>query len=102
MFIFLYTSIDTRSNMEICDFKALTLELFGKEILISVKTDSPSYQKYGDFIKGKLTGRIWGEDEDTFHTVTAISVFTEKGEVEIECEDILSVKDITDEPFIGA
>jgi hypothetical protein len=70
------------------DFKALSLEFFNQEVIITLASETLSYKKYGKTITGKLVGRIWGEKFDhhkSISTVIALTILMNNEELNIPC-----------------
>jgi hypothetical protein len=77
----------------ISDLKSLSLQLYGKEIEMTLAEDSASHKLYGSAIlKGILAGRIWGykslPDGSNEETVIALVIRQGNKEIEIPCKDI--------------
>ncbi|MFL5729981.1 MAG: hypothetical protein ACJ75J_10885 [Cytophagaceae bacterium] len=76
----------------LCDFKALSLQLYGKQIEITLKENTPSSQIYkGSSLKGVLIGRVWGSqasEGEKKNTVVAISISLNDEVIQIPCEEI--------------
>lgn len=81
------------------DLQKNSLSLFGQEVIIQLRPDSDTSDKYGDSVCGKLIGRVWGErvmgESDYVETVIAITVsVSDMEEVTIPYQDIISVKEV--------
>jgi hypothetical protein len=79
------------------DLKSLSLQLFGKEVVISIKEDSSTYKLYNTAsLKGILVGRLWGEmitrQNRQEETVVAITIRRQDMDLEIPCKDIISLQ----------
>lgn len=77
------------------DLKTLSLELYYQPVVVTLKSDSDSYTRYGKCIEGILATRIWGEwynNENCISTVTAIIVRTDDRAFNIPCKDIESLQ----------
>jgi hypothetical protein len=74
------------------DFRNLSLQLYGKEVEITIKENSPSLRLFNtSFIKGILIGRFWGDklvNAKHEETVIALTIQTGNEEIEIPCHDI--------------
>jgi hypothetical protein len=76
-----------------CDLKSLSLQLYGKEIEITLAENSASHRLYGiTTLKGILVGRLWGDkilsDGSSEETVIALVIAQGNKEIEIPCKDI--------------
>jgi len=80
----------------ICDFKNLSLKLYGKEVEIILKEDSAIAISLGYVcIKGILAGRLWGDKITNGRyeeTVIALSVEIGNRYIEIQCRDMVFLK----------
>jgi hypothetical protein len=77
--------------MDKIDFKALSLEFFNQEVIITLIPGTGSYKKYGKTIIGILTGRIWGEKFDqhkSVSTVIALTIRFRNEEINILCAEM--------------
>ena len=74
------------------DFKNLSLQLYGKEVQITLAENSASQKFFNtDSIKGFLVARIWGEESikgKLKKNVVALRIRQGIKEVEIPCRDI--------------
>jgi hypothetical protein len=76
------------------DLKKTASELIDKNIMLCLKTNSPSFKKYGKQIRGKLTAQLWGVrtlGNIYNETVTAITVIGKSFERQIPADDIDSI-----------
>lgn len=84
--------MDSISKGKDCDdFKFISLFLFGKQVQINLKSNSPSYSKFGTELIGTLVGRVWGQPNIynfSEETVVAITIKTTSGNFTINCNDI--------------
>jgi hypothetical protein len=76
-----------------CDLKTLSLQLYGKEIEITLAENSATHKLYATTtLKGVLTGRLWGDeilpDGRNEETVIALVIRQGNKEIEIPCKDI--------------
>jgi hypothetical protein len=78
-----------------CDLKSLSLQLYGKEVEITLVDNSLSRKLYNTTtLKGILVGRTWGGGNKTLinekNTETVIALTLRQGnkEIEIPCKDI--------------
>jgi hypothetical protein len=75
------------------DLKDLSLQLYGKEVEITLRDKSPSHERYkASVLKGILIGRIWGDDGRNEDTVIALMLRQGNTEMEIPCRDIYLLK----------
>jgi hypothetical protein len=73
------------------DFKTLSLELFGKEVELTLKENVSSFHFYNtNSLKGTLIGRVWGNKmiEKERDKVIAITVRIHEEEIQIPCLEI--------------
>jgi hypothetical protein len=73
------------------DLNKIISELMNKNIMLSLRTNSPSFRKYGKQLRGKLTGQLWGVKAmgDIYNdTVTALKILRNSFESEIPADDI--------------
>lgn len=73
------------------DLKKSASELIDKNIMVCLRTNSPSFKKYGKQIRGKLTSQMWGVrslGNILTETVTAITVIGKSFESQIPADDI--------------
>jgi hypothetical protein len=74
------------------ELKKMAQELFNKNVLLCIKTNSPSFIKYGKQLRGKLTGQDWGKiltsNQLSFETVIALTILTNSLERTIPANDI--------------
>jgi hypothetical protein len=74
------------------ELKKLAQELFDKNVLLCIKTNSPSFIKYGKQLRGKLTGHDWGKiltsNHLSFETITALKILSNSLEKTIPANDI--------------
>jgi hypothetical protein len=79
-------------TMEICDFKSLSLQLYGKEVEITLNENSSTHKLYDTIhLKGTLIGRLWGDrltQGKHEETVIALTIQDGNNEIEIPCRDI--------------
>ncbi|MFL5727882.1 MAG: hypothetical protein ACJ75J_00225 [Cytophagaceae bacterium] len=82
--------------IENSDFRDLSLQLYGKEVEITLHENSPSaLLNKNILVRGMLTGRIWGDrlmGASLHENVIAITIKEETRESEISCSDIKSLK----------
>jgi hypothetical protein len=78
------------------DLKDLSLQLYGKEVEITLAEDSALQKKFNtSTLKGVLYGREWGDEiTDGKRTRTVVALMLRQGEKEIEipCKDIEILK----------
>ncbi|MFL5729396.1 MAG: hypothetical protein ACJ75J_07900 [Cytophagaceae bacterium] len=73
------------------DLRKIASELLNKNIMLCLRTNSPSFKKYGKQIRGKLTGQLWGViniGNIYNETVTALTVIGKSSESQIPADDI--------------
>jgi hypothetical protein len=73
------------------DLKNTASEMINKNIMLCLRTNSPSFKKYGKQIRGKLTGQLCGIrtiGNIYNETVTAITVLGKSFESQIPADDI--------------
>ena len=73
------------------DLDNIISELMNKNIMLSLRTNSPSFKKYGKQLRGRLTGQLWGIKAigDIYNeTVTALKIIRNSFESEIPTDDI--------------
>lgn len=80
-----------------CDLKNLSLQLYGKEVEITLRENSCSQKQYNTIIlRGTLVGRLWGDkitlQREHEETVIALTIRTGSEEFEIPCKDIQLLK----------
>jgi hypothetical protein len=78
------------------DLKDLSLQLYGKEVEITLADKSASQKLYKtSVLKGILVGRIWGKvliDGNHEDTVVALMLRQGNKEIEILCKDINTLR----------
>ena len=75
------------------DLKDLSLQLYGKEVEVTLADNSPSHKLHQtSVLKGILIGRIWGDDGRQEDTVIALMLRQGNKEIEIPCRDINLIK----------
>jgi hypothetical protein len=93
-----FTESDMNSTMtNKCDLKNLSLQLYGKEVEITLAENSASQKKYNtSSIKGILFGRKWGAkilmDGGKEDDVVSLLIRQGPKELEIPCKDISLLK----------
>jgi hypothetical protein len=73
------------------NLKKIAVELLNKNIMLCLRTNSPSFRKYGKQIRGKLTGTLKGVitiGNIYNETVTALTVTGKSSESQIPADDI--------------
>jgi hypothetical protein len=73
------------------DLQKIISELMNKNIMLTLRTNSPSFRKYGKQLRGKLSGQLWGVKAmgDIYNeTITALKVIRNSFENEIPADDI--------------
>jgi hypothetical protein len=73
------------------DLQKVISELMNKNIMLCLRTNSPSFRKYGKQLRGRLSGQLWGVKAigDIYNeTVTALKVIRNSFENEIPADDI--------------
>jgi hypothetical protein len=79
-----------------CDLKDLSLQLYGKEVEITLAENSASQKKFNTTtLKGILHARLWGDkmtDEKRINTVIALLLRQGDRVMEIPCKDIEFLK----------
>jgi hypothetical protein len=76
-----------------CDLKNLSLQLYGKEVEITLVENSATHKLLTTItLKGVLIGRVWGDKilKDGRHedVIIAIVISQLSKEIEIPCKDI--------------
>jgi hypothetical protein len=83
------------------DLTKIISELMNKNIMLTLRTNSPSFRKYGKQLRGKLTGHLWGVKafgEIYNETITALKIIRNSFESEIPADDI---DFITEDKYAG-
>jgi hypothetical protein len=78
------------------DHKGISLTLFGKDTVVVLKENSPSFDNHGKELTGRLVGRILGEKLISIdagqpikeETLIAITLKVQESEVTLHCIDI--------------
>ena len=73
------------------ELNKIIFDLMNKNILLSLRTNSPSFKKYGKQLRGKLTGQLWGVKAigDIYNdTITALTILRNSLESQIPADDI--------------
>lgn len=74
------------------DLKDLSLELYNKEVIVTIKPGTKVYKKFGESLTGYLINRIWEQDENLESTVIGITIKKERSLINIFAQDILKLE----------
>ena len=73
-----------------------SVEFFGREVKLSLLDKSPSFNLYGNEVIGRISGRSWGEKQDSNKmdfNVISLQIRLNNELVNIPCSDIITFKE---------